>query len=596
MASITNGTMEKQRCRGVFAESINYWMIFVWLVAATSWFLSAQQALSQGIFVNQVGYPTLGPKIAMVSSPIGLPFTVIDAENGSERFQGQLRLRASDCSISGGNVWLADFSSLEQPGDYRIRAPGIGESPTFRIGGDQYSSLLRQSIRAFYWLRSGLDLDESYAKEWARENLSPPEAVIYSSDNATPTVVTVSGGWHDGSDLGRYTPSGAYAAGMLMLIYELFPESELLGDGSFNIPESGNGIPDILDEARWKLEWLMRAQTEEGGFYHKLTPIEPLPLNAESKQTRYLYPPATASTASACAALAKASRLYSPYDATFAAECFDSATRAWRYLEHYPENQPFTNPPDTRTRAYSDSDDTDERFWAALELYLATEESLFQDIALAIAEKRLPLLSASGYWGNVMPLAAGTVLALPDSSLVSSSIQRELERDVLNLAESLRVRVEDSSFFISLRPGEFTWGSNAILLQNVITMLLAHRVDSNAGYESLAMDQIHYVLGRNPLSICFVTGFGELSPKRPFQFSLLGGRADRPFPGLLVGGSNETLNDAVLKRFFTDETPSALAYIDDAESFASNEFSLEWNAALAFVAAWFSSGYSSESQ
>jgi hypothetical protein len=124
----------------------------------------------------------------------------------------------------------------------------------------------------------------------------------------------------------------------------------------------------------------------------------------------------------------------------------------------------FENPADTRTRAFRDTDDSDERFWAALELYLSTQEPVFQEAALALEKKRIPLLSASGYWGNVIPLAIASILQNKTITLDAVLI-KTVEADLISLANTLLEILQSDGYRMSIREGEFTWGSNGVLLQ-----------------------------------------------------------------------------------------------------------------------------------
>ena len=370
-----------------------------------------------------------------------------------------------------------------------------------------------------------------------------------------------------------------------MSLQATFPNA--VPDGGLGLESGANGTPDLLDLIRPQIDWLLHMQTEAGSFGHKRTPLEPVTSQASMPDalTVYLFDPATASTAGACAALAKASRLYAPRDATYAQTCREAALRAWEYLEANPEPIVFENPEAVQTKAYPDQDDSDERFWAAIELLLATDAAIFEDIAIAIAEKRLPLLSAAGYWGNVMPLAAAAVLTEATPEQVSATLREELQQDLLSLAETIHQRAEQDAFGLTLDPGGFTWGSNATLMQNAFVLLLADRTAGLPEYRQTAMDQLHYILGRNPLNRSFVTGFGHAPPRHPYLPKPLQVQEDQPFPGFLVGGANATLNDGVLKSRFGESSPPATVYADDAASFASNEVAIEWNAVTAWVVA-----------
>ena len=543
--------------------------------------------VSPDIHVDQLGYLPSYPKIVYVSSPLGLPYQVLDAKSQEPILKGMLQFAKAGDPTSGAQVWRADCSLINATGLFILRVPGLGRSYPFRMDNNIYKNLSGLALKSFYLQRCGTALPEILAGPWGHTACHTADGVIFSASGANGTVHPATGGWHDGGDYGKYVVNGVYAAGLLLTLYDTFPQR--FADGSLAIPESGNGIPDILDEVRWEVEWLLTMQAEDGGIYHKLTTLEPAKpsLPPEDKEPRFLMPVSTTATAGFCALAAKSSRLFRPFHADFAAKCLQAAQKAWRFLEAHPSEAGFENPPGVLTKAYNDNDDTDERFWAAIELFLAANDSRFEEIALALAKKRIPLLSSSGYWGNVMLPAVVTILQTP-ADQIDAKLHSTAQKNLLELASILMEKIHGSGYSLTINEGEFTWGSNATLLQNALVLLFTNQVQPNRDYLSGALDQLHYVAGRNPLSLCYVTGLGSHSPQHPHHPFSASDKKSQPVPGLLVGGPNQFLNDSVLKRLFTNTTAPAVTYVDDTESFASNETSLSWNAALAFVATWFS--------
>ncbi|NPU96059.1 MAG: hypothetical protein HPY51_02440 [Candidatus Omnitrophica bacterium] len=548
-------------------------------------FATGEESPLSRVHINQLGYLAGESKIAMVSSPLGLPFSVLNAETLAPVLEGMLRLAEPADAASGSDVWIADFSILNATGRYILRVEGIGQSPPFPIDTQIYSSLIRQVVRSFYFQRCGTALPKKWADSWTHPECHVADAAIYAASPHSATVKPATGGWHNGGDYGKYTVNGVYATGLLLLLHEHFPEA--FPDSSLTIPESGNGRSDLLDEIRWELEWLLKMQEESGGFYHKLTPLEPVKPVPPAKDTepRFLFPPSTTATAGACALLAKASRAYAAQDADFAGRCLQSALAAWTYLETHPPEGGFQNPPNVRTPAFSDDDDSDERFWAAVELFLATGHSKYHQAVMELADRRVPLLSASGYWGNVMPLAVAAILD-DASQAFAETLRQEALADLLSLADILLEKIQEDGYRLSLQEGEFTWGSNGAILNNALILCLAGRYRPETAYRQGAYSQLEYILGRNPLSLCYVTGIGTHSPLRIVHPALRSANSPVPIPGLLVGGPNQFLNDGALAKMFTSASAPATMYLDSEESFSSNEVSIAWNAALAYVAVY----------
>ncbi|MEW6237034.1 MAG: glycoside hydrolase family 9 protein [Candidatus Omnitrophota bacterium] len=564
---------------------MRFLILLISLMFASPFCAKSEEApVSPDIHVDQIGYLPSVNKIAFVSSPTGQPFKLLYAKTGKAAMKGMLSLEAAYDKASGSHIWAADFSVIGATGEYMLEVPGLGRSYSFRIDDGLYSQAALVAMKSFYFQRYGVGLAKPFAGPWAQKTPQPAEEIVHSSTEPEAAPIGIVGGWHDGGDNGRYAVNGSFAAGMLMLLHEISPQS--FGDRSLNIPESGNGVPDILDETRWEIAWLLQMQDESGGVHHKLTPNEWIKTSpaAKEKEKLILFPISTAATAGASAVWAKAARLYSPYDATFAAECLAAAQKAWKFLEIHPNDGGFNNPDGAITKTYNDKDDSDERFWAAVELYRATEDARFLDVLRVMGEKRAPFLSASGYWGNVMPLAAAEMLCAAKDKF-EAKMADEIVRDLLSLADSFVEKSQCEGYRQSIQPGEYTWGSNAVLLQNAFILCLANRIQPKEKYRRTLMDQWHYILGRNPLSRCFVTSLGSLSPQKPHHPLSMTDKVEEPIPGLLVGGPNQFLNDTILKNTFLIEAPPAVEYIDSEESFASNEVSISWNAVLTFVAA-----------
>lgn len=569
-------------------KNLGLFLICIFAVFGSAYSQENQPDISPWIFVNHLGYLPSSQKIAVVSSTTGLPFELVqllpEPEKERTAFRGMLKLAQAHDTLSGAHVWVADFSMISATGTYRVQVPGIGMSYPFQIMPKIYSHTAHQALKSFYFHRSGVELPKKYASDWSRPAAQNTESVIFQAGAENAPVKSATGGWYDGNGMERYVPSGAFAAGLLLQLYECKPH--LFEDGSIGIPEFRNGIPDILDETRWELEWLMRMQKEDGSVFHKLTAKEPKAA-AEKRDDDpiYLLPPSTSATAAACAVLVKASRVYQQYDPQFASKCFNASVISWNNLIQNPEAKPFENPEGFLTKSYTDQDDSDERIWAAAEMFVSTGDPKFYTALQLLTEKRVPLLSSAGYWSQVMPLAAGTII-LHSTPFLESKILREIHTDLESMADTIVEKTGTNGFRISIKPDEMLWGSNSALLQNALILFMAHQVKPKPQYKNSALDQLHYVLGRNPLSMCYVTGNGHISPKHPFHFYRNIAEKEKPVPGLLVAGPNASLSDGVVKKAFPAGTPPARIYRDEVESFSTNETAITWNAVLTYVTAW----------
>jgi endoglucanase len=327
------------------------------------------------IHINQIGYRTADKKQVIVSGKAS-GFAVINGINGVQVFAGELMNGGLD-SDSGDELYYGDFTEVRTAGTYYIVVPGIGQTDSFVIGDKVYNELKAGLLKSFYYQRCGMDLEEKFAGVWAHPACHTGKGKIYGDEKIE---IDGNGGWHDAGDYGKYVVPGSVAAADLMMTWEFFPES--CGD-NINIPESGNGVPDILDEARVELEWLLKMQDQNtGGVYHKLTSgsFPPLAMMPQDDLSELLFSPfSAAATGDFAAVTAMASRIYKDFDGKFARACLKASEHAWNWLQNNVSSAGFTNPRDITTGEYGDDSDLDERIWAAAELYRATGDAVYNE-------------------------------------------------------------------------------------------------------------------------------------------------------------------------------------------------------------------------
>ena len=304
------------------------------------------------IQLNQVGYrPEDTKRFVLTEDSEDASFSVIDQTDGTVVYEGGFE-KAVYNSATDTRVKTADFSALQAPGAYTIHVVSGGieaDSDPFVIAQDVYQKLYRSLLHMLYLQRCGTAADEALAGAFAHGSCHTSEALIYGTDRTKD----VSGGWHDAGDYGRYVVSGVKAAADLLNAYEDFG----LMDDDLGIPESGNGIPDILDEARYELDWLLKMQDPEtGGVYHKVTgyafPGE-VPPEAETEPL-VLAPVSTAATGDFAAIMAKASVIWQDVDPAFSAQALEAANDAWDSVKDTDDTSGFTNPPEISTGEYPD--------------------------------------------------------------------------------------------------------------------------------------------------------------------------------------------------------------------------------------------------
>ncbi len=525
------------------------------------------------ILLNQIGYLPQNEKVAFFrDGALGEIFEVTD-ESGKTVYSGSL-LGPKDDPASGDTISSGNFSAITNPGTYRLRANGQ-ESAPFVIGDNILGDCFRDVVRFLYYQRCGTELTRELAGAFAHPICHMGLAIIYGTNETKD----VSGGWHDAGDYGRYVVPAAKTAADLLLAYEKNPS--LFGD-DFNIPESGNGIPDVLDEVRFELNWLLKMQDEKsGGAYHKVTcasfPGEVMP----EKETAplVLSPISTAATGDFAAIMALASRIYKGVDDAFADTCLRAAEKAWEYLMANPDaNGGFLNPDGIVTGEYGDEADTDERYWAACELYRTTGKDAYKSYAdsLIASEK----LTGFG-WADVGTYGHMAYLSLGEKA-TATSLNR-VKADVLQEAEELLALSKADGYRNTLGM-DYPWGSNMTVANHAMHLMLAAELqpDKAEAYQNAAWQHLHYLMGANPMGYCYITGHGSLSPvsthHRPSQ------AMKQTVPGMLSGGPNAGLHDPYAKAVLTGQPP-AKCYVDNDQSYATNEVAIYWNSPLAYIMA-----------
>ena len=521
---------------------------------------------------NQVGYlPNARKTVVIRSENPGSEFSVVDASN-KEVYKGSLS-QAIESTSAGEKVYIGDFSELTTPGEYKVVSADGKESYPFTIGEDVYNDLLKDSFRMMYLQRCGMELTSDMAGDFAHPVCHNSEAVIYG----TSEKKDVSGGWHDAGDYGRYVVSGVETVMDLLMSYEDYPDIWNGADAdAFDIPESGNGIPDILDEAKYELDWLLKMQDEtSGGVYHKVS-CKDFPgfvMPQEETDELVLSPISTAATADFAAIMAKSSVIYKDIDAAYAETCYQASLKAWGYLEQTKNVTGFHNPEDILTGEYKDAQDRDERFWASVELYNVTKDKKYIPYITELLDQFV--LHGFG-WANMG--SYGNV-AYMRSDLKDPEYAELIQNDVIKKADELLENANKDGYLVSLGDS-FVWGSNMVVSNNARQLLFAEELSGNAAYGVCAYDQMSYLLGQNTLSYCYLTGYGSVSPKHPHHRPSMA--TGKVIKGMVIGGPDSALEDPLVKSTLAEEPP-ARCYTDNDQSFSTNEVTIYWNSPFVYL-------------
>ncbi|APU13531.1 putative cellulose binding protein,putative carbohydrate binding protein [Actinoalloteichus fjordicus] len=556
--------------------------------------------------VNQVGYLPSGPKQATVVTDAAeaLPWELTDAA-GAVVAEGQTVPQGVDPSSDEATHGI-DFSEVTaEATGLTLSADGETSHP-FDIDAGLYDTLRTDALAFFYHQRSGIEIEaehvgEDYARPAGHLGVAPNlgDIEVPCQPGVCDYTLDVSGGWYDAGDHGKYVVNGGISAAQVMGVYEralVEGDTEAVADGTLSIPEQANGVPDVLDEARWQLEFLLSMQVpageEQAGLvHHKIhdaawTGLPLLP--HRDPQTRELHPVSTAATLNLAAAGAQCARLFADFDQAFADRCLASAETAWDAANAHPIH--YADPLDgIGGGAYSDSDVTDEFYWAAAELYLTTGAADYLDAVTSSEHHGAQAFTDWGFgWAVTGPLGLLNLATVP-SDLPADQLAL-VRAAVVDGASRYAETAANEVYGLPYAPEDhaYVWGSNSQVLNNMVVLGVAYDLTGDAEFRDAVLTGWDYLLGGNPLNVSYVTGYGEYDARNQhhrFWANQLDPSLPNPPAGSVAGGPNVSLDDPVAAEALAGCAP-AFCYIDDIESWSTNEVTINWNAPLAWVAAF----------
>ncbi|HLV32780.1 MAG TPA: glycoside hydrolase family 9 protein [Chitinispirillaceae bacterium] len=558
------------------------------------------------IHVNQEGYYPYDKKIGIAVGASSDTFSLLSAGNESVVFTGEF-INGGHWKASDETTKIADFSNFTQPGDYKLTAPGCDESHAFKIEKNVHLNLTKASIKAFYYNRASIELEDKYAVKWTRpaghaDDLVEIHISAESQNRKAGSLISSPGGWYDAGDYGKYIVNSGITVHTLLAAYQAF--SSFFDTLDLNIPESDNSLPDLVDEILWNLRWMITMQDpHDGGVYHKLTtadfPGDIMP--DEDWDIRYVVQKSTAATLDFAAVTSQASRILRKFDNLLpglADSCLEASLFAWKWARANPDSLFLKNPDGITTGTYSDYNVSDEFRWAATELYLTTRQDSFYTIAY-------PESIDTSYWipgwNSVNILGLYSLFQTKDS-LTSAVNPDQINIAIEKVADSLLARFKRNPYKTTMESdtiitsdnkkiinNDFYWGSNSVAANQGIALIFGYMTNKNPEYKNAVIGQLDYLLGKNPTGYCYVTGAGTISPMNIHHRPSTADRVKEPVPGFLAGGPHSGQNENVNCRGSNCITyPSALpalSYIDDHRSYSTNEIAINWNAPLVFLSA-----------
>jgi len=573
--------------------------------------------------VNQLGYELDGRNHAtlVTEATDPLPWKLVD-DAGVTTAEGTSSPYGVDVS-SGLNVQDIDFTAAAAEGTYTLVADG-DESYPFAIQPDLYKGLRNDALDYFYLARSGIKIDrlivgDTFARTAGHVGkpgdetknqgdyavaCQPPEdsQAIYGEPWTCDYTLDVVGGWYDAGDHGKYVVNGGIATYQLLSAYERILRADgasrdELGDSSLKVPEAGNGIPDILDEAKWELDFMMSMTVPEGDplagmVHHKVHDFSwtGLPLKpADDPNVRYLHRPSTAATLNLAATAAQGARLYGEYDKDYAKTLLTAAENAWAAALKHPDVYAPAADGASGGGPYDDDDVADEFYWAAAELYLTTGDSQYKDYVVESPLNIADVFGATGIdWGHT------AALARMDLATVNSGIpdHEAIVASVVAGADALLEVQRAAGFGQVLAADGFVWGSNAVILNNQVVLATAYDLTGDPNYLDAVRESMDYLLGRNGLNQSYITGYGTVFSENQhsrWYAAQLDNKYPHPPAGSIAGGPNavvSTWDPTIAALYPNADCAPQNCYVDEIQSWSTNEITINWNSALGWVTAF----------
>jgi endoglucanase len=567
-------------------------LLITLLISACFNHLISAQVSTDNIRLNQVGFYPDAKKIAVISGDIKGEFEIKSVASGKSEFKSKLSAPRKS-QFSDKMTTIADFSAFKKPGLYTLNIPGTGDSYSFEIKPAVFNDLTRGLIKGFYYQRMSMPILPKYAGKWSRAEGHPDTQVLIHPAAASAirpegTIISCPKGWYDAGDYNKYIVNSGITMGTLLSLYEDFPD--YFKTLSLNIPESGNGAPDLLNEIAWNLRWMLTMQDpSDGGVYNKVTNanFDDFVMPSAAVSPRYVVPKGTAATLDFAAVMAQAARIYGKFGKVYpglADSCLSSAEKAWNWAVKnpniaYDQNQMNkTFKPVINTGGYGDSDFSDEFIWAAAELYISTGKETYYTKYPVLADAKMPLPS----WDYVKLMGYYTLARFETKLKGQAKKDFPVLKDrIIKVADALTKNVQAHAYQTVIGEKEdFIWGSNSVAANQGILLIQAYKLSKDRKYLDYALTNLDYILGRNATGYSFVTASGHKTPMFPHhRLSEADGIAD-PIPGLIVGGPNPGQQDGC--KTYPSRIPDE-SYTDALCSYASNEIAINWNAAAAYL-------------
>ncbi|MFN3403831.1 MAG: glycoside hydrolase family 9 protein [Cytophagaceae bacterium] len=499
---------------------------------------------TERIHIDQFGYLPNAPKYAVISDPQQgfnaavsfTPGTTYEVRRWSDdqvMFSGNITIwngGATDAS-SGDKAWWFNFSSFTTSGEYYIYDPtnNVG-SYKFRIADDVYKDVLKAAVRMFYYNRcnaaklavhAGANYADGASFVGSRQDTEARS--VFDRNNAS-TAKDLSGGWWDAGDYNKYT---TFAHKPIHQLLDAYSENPVIWGDDFNIPESGNGLPDIIDEIKWELDWLKKMQQNDGsalikvGIARNETVAATRPPSTDQRP-RYYYPQASSAATIAIASMfAKASLVLSqiPSLQSYAEDLKQRAIKAHDWYTANPKNDNVdTGEIEAGDADWSIADQEKVEVVASVYLFALTGDTKYRTI---IDNNYTKIDMINQYWWGPYNEDSGnallyyTTLSNSTATVKNTIISRKTHSSStynfykMNAVDPYRAFMTTDSYH---------WGSNAIRGEygNINMQMIQYNLDAanHASYRERGLGLINYFHGTNPLSLVYLSNMSQFGAEK----------------------------------------------------------------------------------
>ncbi|WP_029231250.1 glycoside hydrolase family 9 protein [Butyrivibrio sp. VCB2006] len=430
------------------------------------------------IMVDQSGFNIDSEKVVIFRGrQLPESFQIIDLESGEVVYTGEV-VKANRDEETEKYYGIGRFNDFREPGNYYISADYIGESYAFTIGEDVYRDVFDEACRKYYSNRCGIAISQVDNGDNGHSACHTTEARFQENSDQT---IDVTGGWHMDENADRDVLIGCRILENLLLSFEMNPNAFTDETG---IPESGNGIPDIIDEIKYEADWLLKMQdSKTGGVYGAAitggggsdifsAPVEVTPVSMEA-------------TISFAAAMARLSFIYQQYDQDYATAALRAADRAW---ESFSINQSVY--------------DSTQAFKAAAELYRATGSDKYHHVldSFFVRDDLVQLFNDDE---NIF---IGAVTYLSTNQNVDKEQCEKLIKALMKKSEAIAQRATESRYLVAnAAEGE----DFSTLLDEARCLTITNHIIYNHEYTTIIENHAHYMMGMNPSCLNFVTSSTE---------------------------------------------------------------------------------------